>query len=143
MFCRHTEPLNVATDLKADEARQFFSGKSFAFMKAFLQAQFVWVFILCYSLSPNNYLCLIYVLEIVGAGLSCTANYVVRNPKGEIVALRWACIMKRNDQANDYTFESSTDNWKIQEIQRFLSTVESKVSLWKLARLIFIFRSGK
>lgn len=66
-------------------------------------------------------------LEIVEAGLSCPINYIVRDKEGRVVALRWACIVHREDAANDYTFESSSENWKVGEIQRLLSSIEKKV----------------
>ncbi|KAI6204803.1 hypothetical protein M3Y94_00719400 [Aphelenchoides besseyi] len=89
----HSEPLNAAVDLKADEARPFFR-------------------------------------EIVDAGLSCPLNYVVRNKDGKIVALRWATVVHRNDAENDYVFESNAESSKVREIQRLLSSVESRI--WQL-----------
>lgn len=70
-----------------------------------------------------------FFAEIVEAGISCPVNYVVRNNDGKIVALRWACIVRRDDASNDYTFESTNNdsNWKVNEIQRLLSAVEGKV----------------
>ncbi|KAI6192213.1 hypothetical protein M3Y97_00312800 [Aphelenchoides bicaudatus] len=75
----YKEPLNIALDLKLEEAREFFS-------------------------------------EIVDAGLSCPVNYVVRGKDGKIIAIRWACIVNRNEAENDYTFESSVDNWKTWQV---------------------------
>lgn len=55
---------------------------------------------------------------------------MARDKEDKIVALRWACVVRREDAENDYTFECLSDCWKVNEIQRLLSTVEKKI--WKL-----------
>ncbi|KAI6207228.1 N-acetyltransferase domain-containing protein [Aphelenchoides fujianensis] len=70
----------------------------------------------------------VFFKEIVEAGLSCPLNYVVRNKDGKIVG---------DDRASGRCRRTTTrssrpkKNPKVREIQRLLSTIESKV--WQLA----------
>lgn len=70
--------------------------------------------------------------EIINASLITPLSYVVRNPQGEIIAVRLTSVIHRPDvkKADNFSFESKNDRtWRMRPIQRLLHNLEEQVSV--------------